>query len=235
MGELVLSLERLAPSDGWRAKALVGGVYGQLFQAPSYLPRLSRSSPGHRTLVPQEGALLTVSRVRSIGVTAVGCAAGPALLMLVLLTACSSSPDEDIPTAGSVADAQSPPTGRELFVSNCAACHGAAGEGQPEWHIAKADGTLPAPPLNGDGHTWHHADGLLYRIVSQGGQTLEDPRDPSFKSAMPAFGDRLSREELIEVLTYVKSLWADKTKRGLSIRESQALVSEQDPFLPEGG
>ena len=52
---------------------------------------------------------------------------------------------------------------------------------------------------------------------------------------MPAFGDRLSREELIEVLTYVKSLWADKTKRGLSIRESQALVSEQDPFLPEGG
>ncbi len=64
---------------------------------------------------------------------------------------------------------------------------------------------------------------------------LEDPRYPNLKSAMPAFGDRLSHEEIIDVLTYVKSFWGDKTKRGLSIRESQALVSEQDPFPPEGG
>ena len=63
---------------------------------------------------------------------------------------------------------------------------------------------------------------------------LEDPLYPGFKSAMPAFGDRLSHEEIIEVLTHVKSLWGDKTKRGLSIWESQALVSEQDPFPPEG-
>ena len=51
---------------------------------------------------------------------------------------------------------------------------------------------------------------------------------------MPAFGDQLSHEEIIEVLTHVKSLWEDKTKRGLSIWESQALVSKQDPFPPEG-
>ena len=63
---------------------------------------------------------------------------------------------------------------------------------------------------------------------------LEDPSYPGFKSAMPAFGDRLSHEQIIEVLTYVKSLWGDKTSRGLSIVESQSLVSEQDPFPPEG-
>ena len=118
---------------------------------------------------------------------------------------------------------------------DCAVCHGVGGEGQPDWHVRKKDGTLP-PPLNGDGHTWHHSDGLLYRIVSQGGVILEDPRYPSFKSAMPAFGDRLSHQEIIAVLTYVKSLWGDKTKRGLSIRESQALASEEeDPFPPGGG
>ena len=50
---------------------------------------------------------------------------------------------------------------------------------------------------------------------------------------MPAFGDHLSRQEIIDVLTYIKSLWGDKTKRGLSIRESQALVSERDPFPME--
>lgn len=180
----------------------------------------------------QEGAIGAACWVRSLAVKVAGWVAGPALLMLVLLTACSS-PD-DASTQAGVSDAQGPPSGRELFVSNCAACHGAAGEGQPEWHVMKADGALPPPPLNGDGHTWHHADGLLYRIVSQGGQMLEDPRDPTFKSDMPAFGDRLSREEIIEVLTYIKGLWGDKTKRGLSIRESQAFVSEQDPFPPEG-
>ena len=51
---------------------------------------------------------------------------------------------------------------------------------------------------------------------------------------MPTFGDRLSHQEIIEVLTYVKSLWGDKTKRGLSIRESQTLASEQDPFPSDG-
>ena len=42
-------------------------------------------------------------------------------------------------------------------------------------------GTLPPPPLNGDGHTWHHADGLLYEIVSQGGKMLEDPSYPGLQ------------------------------------------------------
>ena len=122
--------------------------------------------------------------------------------------------------------------GEAIFGENCAVCHGQDGEGQPDWHIPLSSGVLPAPPLNGDGHTWHHADGLLYRIVSQGGKVQEDPSLPSFKSAMPALGDQLSHEEIIEVLTYVKGLWGDKTSRGLSIRESQALASGRDPFPP---
>ena len=124
--------------------------------------------------------------------------------------------------------------GEAVFASNCAVCHGQGAEGQRDWRVRKPDGTLPAPPLNGDGHTWHHADGLLYRIVSQGGKMFENPNSSGFKSGMPAFGDRLSHEEIIAVLTYVKSLWADKTDLGFPISESQALVSEQDPFPPGG-
>ena len=74
----------------------------------------------------------------------------------------------------------------------------------------------------------------MYQIVSQGGKSLEDPRDTGFTSAMPAFGDQLSHEEIIEVFTYIKSLWGEKTKRGVPIRESQAFVSQQDPFPPAG-
>ena len=162
-------------------------------------------------------------------------AAGSAALLLLLaaalLAACSSSDRTDVPisTANPVA------TGAEVFAANCAVCHGVGGEGQPNWHIRKPDGTLPAPPLNGDGHTWHHSDGLLYTIVSQGGTILESPDDPTFKSGMPAFGDRLSHDEIVATLTYVKSLWGDKTKRGVSIRESQATLSEREPFPPGDG
>ena len=148
------------------------------------------------------------------------------LFAFVLLTSCQSSSPYD-PAVVS--------RGQDLFAANCATCHGAAGEGEPDWHITKADGTLPPPPLNGDGHTWHHADGLLYRIVSEGGQTLEDPSYKSFKSAMPAFGDRLTHDEIIEVFTYIKTLWGDKTEVGVSIRQTQALASEQDPFPQSGG
>ena len=151
--------------------------------------------------------------------------------MAVLATAvmvamgCNAAPKGD----GLVATAELR-SGRETFASVCAACHGVEGEGQADWHIRKPDGTLPAPPLNGEGHTWHHGDGLLYRIVNEGGQLWEDPDIPQFKSGMPAFGGQLSHEEIVDVIEYVKSLWVDKEVRGVSIIEHQALMSETDPF-----
>ena len=36
--------------------------------------------------------------------------------------------------------------GQTIFQGNCAVCHGAGGEGQPDWHVKKPDGILPAPP-----------------------------------------------------------------------------------------
>ena len=172
--------------------------------------------------------MLSICFLRPILARARGHAVALVLLLLALvsLTSC---------TSWSPFDSAVVSRGQELFAANCATCHGAGGEGQPDWHVTKADGTLPAPPLNGDGHTWHHGDGLLYRIVSEGGQTLEGSTYASFKSAMPAFGERLDHDETIAVLTYVKSLWEGKTSRGISILESQTFASEQDPFPPSGG
>lgn len=155
------------------------------------------------------------------------------MLASLAVIACSSSSGESDTTP-------SPPepvvstgkTGEEIFTTTCVACHMAGGVGQPDWHVPKADGTLPAPPLNGDGHTWHHSDGFLYRYVKNGGKILETPSLPDFKSAMPAFGEQLSHEEIVAVLTYVKSLWGDKASRGSSIAEWQALGSVEDPFPP---
>ena len=161
-------------------------------------------------------------------------AAGFAGLIFALATATCSSPADEVisqPT-NTVSAAPAPRTGQEIFASTCAACHGVNGEGQPNWHKTNVDGSLPAPPLNGDAHTWHHGDGLLYRIVSEGGGFLAVPGIPNFKSRMPAFGDQLGHDGVVAVITYIKTFWNGKTSQGLSISESQALVSENDPFPP---
>ena len=120
--------------------------------------------------------------------------------------------------------------GHVIFTENCAACHGSNGEGQPNWRSTNPDGTLPAPPLNGDGHTWHHGDGTLYKQVSLGGVYLEQQGLAGFKSGMPAFNEKLTHKDIVDVLTYVKSLWVDQTIHGMSKQEAQARVSENDPF-----
>ena len=170
----------------------------------------------------------TVARIGGFAVALAVLTLGAALL-----GGCGEPSVQNAGASASVASSQAGEPGRNLFVANCAACHGASGEGQPDWHISKPDGTLPAPPLNGDGHTWHHADGFLYQVVDEGGKFQEDPRVPGFKSAMPGFGDRLSHQEIVAVLTYVKTLWGDKTRGGFSILESQAIISRNDPF-PSG-
>ena len=138
------------------------------------------------------------------------------------------TPASTVPPVGDTATS----SGQAIFRANCAVCHGAKGEGQPDWHIKKPDGVLPAPPLNGDGHTWHHGDGTLYTYVSRGGKVFESPDIPSFKSGMPAFGEVLSHDDIIAVIEYVKSLWGDKVAEGLGLRKrvSQSLVSETDPY-----
>ena len=120
--------------------------------------------------------------------------------------------------------------GQRVYTENCAGCHGLNGEGQPHWQTTNPDGTLPAPPLNGSAHTWHHGDGTLYKQVKLGGAYLEQQGLAGFKSGMPAFGELLTHEEIIAVLTYVKSLWGDQAIPGTTKRQAQAMVSENDPF-----
>lgn len=116
-------------------------------------------------------------------------------------------------------------SGRAIYQANCASCHGTKGEGAPNWKVRNPDDTLPPPPHDSSGHTWHHSDGLLYRIVHDGGKIYESP---GFKSAMPPWGDRLTHEEIVAVVTYLKSLW-DAEKQAV-----QEQVSRGDPF-PNAG
>lgn len=108
--------------------------------------------------------------------------------------------------------------GRTVYDANCAACHGANLEGQPNWRNRQADGTLPAPPHDDTGHTWHHPDGQLFDITKYGGQ----PGMPAgFKSGMPGFEETLTDRQIVATLAYIKSRWP------VTIRRRQDAITRQ--------
>ncbi len=98
--------------------------------------------------------------------------------------------------------------GEALYSEHCAACHGANLEGQPNWRTRNADGSLPAPPHDETGHTWHHDNVLLFDYTRLGGaQAMAERGVTGLVSGMPGFGDTLSDDEIWNILAYIRSTW----------------------------
>lgn len=108
-------------------------------------------------------------------------------------------------------DARRIAAGSRVYAAHCAACHGAHLEGQPDWRTRRADGRLPAPPHDDSGHTWHHPFDVLFAITKHG---MVPPHAPAgYASDMPAFGGRLSDEDIWNVLAFIRSRWSDKVRK----------------------
>jgi mono/diheme cytochrome c family protein len=101
-------------------------------------------------------------------------------------------------------DEQKVSAGKIVYDSNCASCHGAALEGQPNWQKRSATGYLPAPPHDETGHTWHLPDHMLFEFTKYGPQSYAGA---DYKSARPAYEGKLSDEEIWNVLAFIKSQW----------------------------
>jgi mono/diheme cytochrome c family protein len=102
-------------------------------------------------------------------------------------------------------DARLVARGETLYMEHCATCHGAHLEGQPDWTRRLTNGRLPAPPHDESGHTWHHADDVLFGITKHG---MVPPYAPDgYESDMPAFAGRLADRDIWAVLAYIKSKW----------------------------
>jgi mono/diheme cytochrome c family protein len=108
--------------------------------------------------------------------------------------------------------------GRALYAVHCASCHGANLEGQPNWRQPLPNGSMPAPPHDATGHTWHHPDDVLFLITKEGGQRVAPP---GYVSGMPGFGGQLSDAQIWDVLAYIKSTWPPE------IQAAQRQVTQQ--------
>ena len=98
--------------------------------------------------------------------------------------------------------------GKELYVKNCAICHGAEAQGQDVTrHMGgmREDGTYIAPGLNGKAHSWHHPPDLLFRIVKFG--------SPAPNSPMVGWQGKMSDGEIQAVLSYLQSMWPEQLRQ----------------------
>lgn len=100
--------------------------------------------------------------------------------------------------------------GELVYQAHCASCHGEQLEGQTNWRERGADGRLPAPPHDASGHTWHHADDLLFEITKYGAAIVIN--DSDYKSNMPSYESVLSDDDIIAVLSYIKNSWPQKER-----------------------
>ena len=107
-------------------------------------------------------------------------------------------------------DAEVVALGQDIYADQCAACHGARLEGQPNWRIRGEDGLLPAPPHDATGHTWHHDDETLFTLTKYGLAGLMENAPPS---GMPVYEDVLTDDEIIAVLSFIKSTWSDDLRQ----------------------
>jgi mono/diheme cytochrome c family protein len=127
--------------------------------------------------------------------------------VLVVLAAGVALAGESTPPALEPKQAEA---GRIVYRQHCASCHGVRGEGEPRWEELNAQGELPSPPHDAEGHTWKHSDEMLFRMVSEG---WRDPFNKTQRLTMPPFRDVMSPEKIRDVITYLKTLWTPEQRQ----------------------
>ena len=96
-------------------------------------------------------------------------------------------------------------SGKLLYNQYCASCHQVDLSGAKNWKGVDEDGHRKAPPLNGTGHTWHHSDELLHKIIKYGFVKLIK----NYEGKMMGFGDKIDDQNIDNILSYIKSYWKD--------------------------
>jgi len=103
--------------------------------------------------------------------------------------------------------------GARLYQENCAQCHGPEAQGHPDW---QNHDIVAAPPLDGTGNEWKRKKSEFITIVKDGIRRNGEP-------AMPGWGDRLSDQEIEDIVAWFQALWPlDVYERWLKVNAGVA-------------
>jgi len=114
-------------------------------------------------------------------------------------------------TALSADDLKIVQKGEVVYHAQCASCHGKYLQESPDWRVRDKNGYLPAPHHDETGHTWHHADDMRFEITKFGPMAVIG--DPGYKTLMPAYQYRLSDDDIIAVLSFIKNAWPAQQRK----------------------
>jgi len=99
------------------------------------------------------------------------------------------------PAAPANANSDELAAARANFKKHCSVCHGEDGTGGP---VKLDDGTKLKVPSLREGHALKHKDEEFVKQITNGGD------------GMPKFGDKLSREEIIDLVRFVRKEFQGK-------------------------
>ena len=148
-------------------------------------------------------------RAMSWNTIAAGAAALAAALALAVGTWFLLRGADGDPPLADASDPELVTLGAAVYREHCAACHGRNLEGEPGWRRRRPDGTLPAPPHDETGHTWHHPDEVLFRLTREGPAAVAGK---GYRSTMPGFAGVLDDREILASLAYIKSRWPRRVR-----------------------
>ncbi len=116
-----------------------------------------------------------------------------AVTLIAALGACASNKGSNATASSSAAN------GGSLFLSNCASCHGAHGEGVAgSFPPLAANSTVTGDPTN------------VIHIVKYGLTGKVTAVGKNYDGMMPAWSPQLPDADIASVLTYVRSSWGNK-------------------------
>jgi mono/diheme cytochrome c family protein len=121
-------------------------------------------------------------------------------------------------------DSRAVDAGANLYMLNCAVCHGRRLQGQALWQLLDRYAGQRAPAHDASGHTWQHSDEALFLKTKMG----RFPDEPGHRrSSMPAFAGKLSDRQILDVIAFIKSRWP------LGLRVSQSMLNPGFQGMPK--
>lgn len=104
--------------------------------------------------------------------------------------------------------------GAVVYTDHCAVCHGKNAEGTENWRQRNADDKFPPPPIDGTAHAWHHPIRVLGAQIKFGA--------PGGRGSMPGFADKLTDQQIVDVIAWFQDKWPDRIYAAWQDIESRA-------------